>query len=125
MIQKNTPRARNLRHNQTEAEKRLWRYLRNRQISGAKFRRQVPKGPYVVDFLCAAARLIVELDGGQHADQLEADERRTVFLQSAGYRVVRFWNNEVLQNMEGVLTVIEEALQKAPHPTPLPKGERE
>lgn len=87
----------------TDAERKLWRRLCNRQMGGAKFRRQVPVGPYVVDFLCIEARLVIEIDGGQHA---EDGEKRTRYLQQYGYRVIRFWNNEVLGNLDGVLTRI-------------------
>ena len=90
----------------TEAENRLWYFLRDRRFQGAKFRRQVPVGPYVVDFLCVPARLVVEADGGQHAERVAHDEERTRFLAAQGYRVVRFWNNEVMENIEGVMEVI-------------------
>lgn len=88
----------------TDAERRLWYALRNRRFEGWKFRRQVSLGPYVVDFLCHSARLIVEVDGGQHS--AEVDARRTAFLASQGYRVIRFWNNEVLVNVDGVLQAL-------------------
>src|SRR5690606_452440 len=114
MRRQNIARARSLRINQTEAEKRLWMRLRNRAFFGFKFRRQVPVGHYIVDFLCADCWLIVELDGGQHADSA-SDIRRTAWLEREGYRVIRFWNNDVLRNTDGVLTQILEALQ-APHP---------
>jgi very-short-patch-repair endonuclease len=91
-----TPVARWLRRDRTEAEARLWRYLRNRQLEGAKFRFQSPVGPYVVDFLCTEAKLIVELDGGQHGEQIAQDALRTKALEAAGYTVLRFWNNDVL-----------------------------
>jgi very-short-patch-repair endonuclease len=90
-------------------ERRLWYRLRGSQL-GARFRRQQPIGPFVVDFVCLQARLIVELDGGQHLAEAEADARRTRFLEGQGYRVVRFWNHEVVENLEGVLTGIQEAL---------------
>ena len=96
-------RARGLRRNQTEAEKRLWWRLRNRQPGGHKFRRQVQVGKFIVDFLCEDSRLIVEVDGGQHAMQTEQDNARTKELENSGYLVMRFWNNEVLENTEGVL----------------------
>ena len=99
----NTAKARLLRKNQTLAEAALWQRLRNRELCGHKFRRQVPVGPYVVDFLCKAARVIVEVDGGQHATQVHYDRARETYLQSHGYHVVRFWNNEVLANIDGVL----------------------
>jgi very-short-patch-repair endonuclease len=100
--------------------------LRNRQLTGAKFVRQVPIGPYVVDFACCERRLVIEVDGGQHAEST-ADEERDAFLRPRRYRVLRFWNNEVLSNAEGVCQDIQIALAEiAPHPDPLPaSGERE
>ena len=111
--------ARDLRMNQSDAEARIWRHLRNRQLYGAKFRRQIAIDPYIVDFICTDHMLIVELDGGQHAEQVERDEKRTRFLEDRGFRVLRFWNNDVLANTEGVLEVIMMELQKSP----LPLGE--
>jgi very-short-patch-repair endonuclease len=99
-------RARELRRNQTEVEKRLWAKLRAWQLGGAKFRRQQPIGPYIADFVCFERKLIVELDGGQHAATVAADERRTAWLESQGFRVMRFWNNDVIENIEGVLETI-------------------
>lgn len=118
--------ARNLRRNQTTAEEKLWARLRNRQLEGHKFRRQVPLGRFIVDFSCYDARLVVELDGGQHGESEAEDAARTGWLESRGFRVLRFWNNEVMENMEGVLTIIAEALEdrEPPHPGPLPGGER-
>jgi very-short-patch-repair endonuclease len=110
-------RARTLRQNMTEAEKRLWRLLRAHQMHGARFRRQVPFGRYVADFVCHEARLIVEIDGGQHDPSLPAEAHRTAFLQSQGYCVLRFWNNEVLENLEGVYSTIAAALASAPSPS--------
>ena len=107
-------RAKRLRRNLTDAERKLWPLIRSRQLGGAKFRRQQPIGPFVADFVCQEARLIVEADGGQHAESGD-DQRRTKFLNCAGYRVLRFWNNDILGNSEGVLQVIAEAL-RAPHP---------
>ena len=103
--------GRALRANQTEAETRLWLGLRDRRLGGAKFRRQVPVGPYVADFACYTARLIVELDGGQHAENAEADALRTDWLEAQGFRVLRFWNNDVMANIDGVLERISAALQ--------------
>jgi very-short-patch-repair endonuclease len=94
----------------TEAEKKLWRILRGKRFSGFKFRRQAPIGAYVVDFFCPSAQLIIELDGGQHADRIAHDRRRTEFLERAGYRALRFWNNELNENEQGVLTIIGQAL---------------
>ena len=91
-------RARTLRREMTEAEKRLWQILRSRQTEGYRFRRQVPIGGFIADFVCHEARLIVEIDGGQHDPSSEAEASRTRFLEAEGYRVLRFWNNEVLDN---------------------------
>ena len=122
----NVERARSMRGTPTDAEQLLWHHLRNRRLQGWKFRCQHEIGRYIVDFVCPDTGLIVELDGGQHGDQLIYDERRTVELEAMGYRVLRFWNNDVLKNVEGVLEVILEALASpAPHPNPLPEGERE
>ncbi len=117
--------ARALRRRQTDTERVLWRQLRDRQIHEAKFRRQHPIGPYIVDFCCLEHRLVVELDGGHHAAQIQADERRTAFLMQHGYRVLRFWDHDVLGNREAVLQVIDQALSY-PHPQTLPpRRERE
>ena len=113
--------ARALRRNATAAEQTLWRALRE-HLPTHKFRRQVPMGCYIADFACHASRLIVELDGGQHAVQTEQDRQRTDFLNGEGYLVLRFWNNQVVENLEGVLASIHAAL--TPHPNPLPQGER-
>ncbi|MBI2831086.1 MAG: endonuclease domain-containing protein [Chloroflexi bacterium] len=105
--------ARELRRKQTEAEKVLWSKLRNFQIPGVKFRRQQPIGEYIVDFVCLDKKLIIEIDGGQHNETVfkENDDSRTLWLESVGYRVIRFWNNEVLLNTDGVLTRITEILK--------------
>ncbi len=110
--------ARGLRREQTDTERKLWAKLRNRQVDGCKFKRQVPKGAYVVDFYCADARLIIELDGGQHGDgaAVEYDAKRTQYLQESGFRVLRFWNADILTNMEGVLDTISRKLQEPPLP---------
>ncbi len=121
----NVERARGLRRTMTDAEQVLWRHLRDRQLSSFKFRRQHEIDHYIVDFVCTEALLIVELDGGQHADQVVYDERRTQQLQAMDYRVLRFWNNDVLLDIESVLAVILDILATpAPHPSPLPTGER-
>jgi very-short-patch-repair endonuclease len=98
-------RARTMRGAPTDAELRLWRLLRDRLLNGFKFRRQVPVGSYIVDFLCVGAKLLVEADGSQHAESLR-DKARDAYLESQGWKVLRFWNNEVLQNREGVLETI-------------------
>jgi very-short-patch-repair endonuclease len=112
--------ARRLRANTTDAEKLLWRQLRSIETDGTHFRRQVPIGPYVADFACMAAHLVIELDGSQHADDPKAkkDQRRTDWLESQGYRVIRFWNNELTSNMAGVLETIYAALYGSPHSEP-------
>ncbi|MGH8009937.1 MAG: endonuclease domain-containing protein [Candidatus Binatia bacterium] len=117
-------RARRLRRDQTDAERKLWRHLRSRQVGKAKFRRQHFIHPFIVDCCCPEHWLIVELDGGQHAVQAEADQRRTAFLAAQGYRVVRFWNPEVLTDIEAVMERIVTVLSD-PHPGPLPKRARE
>ena len=98
-------RARVLRRDRTEAERVLWGLLRSRRLGGAKFRRQHPVGRFIADFACVEAMLVVEADGGQHADS-EADARRTVWLEAQGWRVMRFWNNQILESPEGVLEAI-------------------
>ncbi len=103
-----SPHASRLRRERTEAEDRFWQAVRNRQLDGFKFRFQHSLYPYVADFACLEAKLIVELDGGQHSE--EKDARRTAFLEAKGFRVLRFWNNEVLQNLEGVLTMVSAVL---------------
>jgi very-short-patch-repair endonuclease len=118
-------RARKLRERQTDVESKLWLRLRGRQLGGIKFRRQHPLGPFIVDFCCVEKGLIVELDGSQHAKRNTADERRTKLLEHVGYRVLRFWDNDVLSNLDGVLERISEALEH-PHPRPpIGMGERE
>ena len=107
--------ARTLRQHSTDAERKLWSKLRDRQLLGFKFVRQLPVGPYIADFACREADLIVELDGGQHAESTK-DAQRTAMLAGHGYEVIRFWNNDVLTNLEGTLQVIAERLNKAPSP---------
>jgi very-short-patch-repair endonuclease len=104
-----TKRARTLRREETEAERKLWRRLSNRQLAGWKFVRQEPIGPYFADLACREARLVVELDGSQHAES-ERDQVRDAFLGARGYRVLRFWNHEVMQNLDSVLDTIFAAL---------------
>ena len=113
-----TDRARNLRRQSTDAERLLWRHLRDRELAGLKFRRQRPLGNFIVDFVCLEQRLIVEVDGGQHATQRQKDAHREAFLKRQGYRVLRFWNNEVLSNTEGVLEEIVRASQSDDPPSP-------
>jgi very-short-patch-repair endonuclease len=121
-------RARHLRKNMTDAERRLWQHLRLRQLEGHKFRRQVRIGPYIADFACLKAMLVIEVDGGQHADARAYDSRRDDFMRGQGHRILRFWNNEVLGNMDGVWQVIAAELNHAgscggtPHPDLPPQG---
>lgn len=109
-------RARSLRREMTFAEQRMWNALRSKQINHLRFRRQHPIGPYIADFACISAKLIIEIDGGQHQEQAAYDERRTAFLQQQGWRVLRFWSNDVLSNLEGVLAKVANALTATPHP---------
>ena len=106
-----TLRSRQLRANQTDAETKLWNHIRNRQINGCKFVRQEPIGRYICDFVCRKKLVVIEVDGGQHSESL-ADEARDRYLRAQGYRVMRFWNNDVLSNIDGVLAVIDEALRE-------------
>jgi very-short-patch-repair endonuclease len=103
--------ARQLRQAAMDAERRLWSALRDRRLSGYRFRRQYPIGRFIVDFACARHHLIVEADGGQHADS-ETDRVRTAWLEEQGWRVLRFWNNDVLANTNGVVETILKELQK-------------
>lgn len=113
VTRKVSPHARRLRRDMTDAEKRIWYALRDRRFAGWKFRRQETIGDrYVVDFICFKASLIVEIDGGQHSDEVDAE--RTAFLVAEGYRVIRFWNNDVMSNLEGVASRLYEALHH-PH----------
>ena len=126
--------ARQLRRDMPIAEKRLWRQLRSRQFEGYKFRRQYPVGKYIADFCCFERRLIVELDGGQHSDHKlkQGDGERTQYLSEHGFRVIRFWDNDVLSNEEGVLTNILNALKTqllpslrpSPQPSPVGRGRK-
>ncbi|RZM35097.1 MAG: endonuclease domain-containing protein [Sphingomonas sp.] len=124
-------RARELRRNATEAEDRLWYRLRSRRLGNFKFRRQVWIGPFIADFLCMDARLVVEVDGSQHIDDVAYDDDRTAFLATKGFRVIRVWNNDVMQRMDGVLAAILDGITHVPSPShashgplPLPVGER-
>jgi len=114
--------ARTLRRQATDAELLLWRHLRAHRLAGYKFRRQVVIEPYIVDFLCLEARLIVEADGGQHLQQEEYDMTRTLFLESLGYKVMRFWNHEILCDIDIVLEQIRRFLVETPSPQPSPGG---
>jgi very-short-patch-repair endonuclease len=118
-------RARELRKNSTDAERLLWSKLRNRQLLGFKFRRQVPLLHYIADFVCMDAKLIVEIDGGQHANKLQADQQRSEQLAGLGFAVIRFWNHEVLQHIDVVLEQIAlsvTSLMPSPQPSPTGRG---
>jgi len=103
--------ARRLRREQTEWEHSLWERLRRRQLDGFKFRRQHPIGPFFADFFCPEAKLIIEIDGSQHADELARDQNRTEFLRNAGYDVLRFWNHEISSEIDAVVQRIADALE--------------
>ena len=105
-----TNKARLLRKNQTDVEQLMWKHLRNRQMFNYKFRRQFPIEPYIADFVCLELKLIIELDGGQHADRINYDDQRSLFLEQRGFKVVRFWNNDVIENTGGVLETIRLAI---------------
>jgi very-short-patch-repair endonuclease len=111
-------RARNLRTNATAAERRLWRELSARKVSGIRFNRQVPIGPFICDFVARGPKLIIEVDGGQHGWQADEDQARTRYLESQGYRVIRFWNPDILERIEGVVAEIERAIAALPSPNP-------
>ena len=117
--------ARRLRRDSTSAELRLWNRLRSRSVDGNKFVRQHPIGRYVVDFICREKRLVIEVDGGQHAESAR-DRVRDKYLLDHNYRVMRFWNNEIMSNMDGVLETIANALSAdaPPHPVPADGGNR-
>ncbi len=110
--------AQKLRKSSTDTELRLWLQLKNRNLGGFKFRRQHPIPPYIVDFVCLEQKLIVELDGGQHAEQTVRDAERTACLESKGFRIIRFWNDDALKQTDAVLEEILRQLH-APHPGPL------
>jgi very-short-patch-repair endonuclease len=114
--------AKVLRKNFTDTERLLWKYLRAKQTEGCKFRRQEPIGSYIVDFVCQEKRIIIEVDGSQHSVERERDRERDNWLEGQGYKVLRFWNNEVLTNTEGILEVIRNNLNHPPLPPPLKGG---
>jgi len=110
--------SRELRREGTPAERVLWRQLNNKKFNGVKFRRQEPIGNYIVDFVSFEKKLIIEIDGGQHNEDslVDKDSQRTQWLNSQGFRVIRFWNNDVLENLQGVLLQIQTFLEEAPSP---------
>ena len=110
-----TASARTLRTSMTDAERKLWHALRSSQL-GVKFRHQHPIDRYIADFVCLEPKLVIEIDGGQHADDAIRDAHRTTILEAHGFKVIRFWNNEVLQNLDGVVRVIAQELTPHPHP---------
>jgi very-short-patch-repair endonuclease len=126
----NTTTAKRLRRQQTDAERILWFRLRGRRLAGWKFKRQVPIDRFIVDFVCADAKLVVELDGSQHAVRTRQDEERTRTLEAMGYLLLRFWNNDVMSNLDGVLeeilnTVNQKALEPLTPPlSPAGRGSR-
>ena len=125
-MQQTIQRARHLRANMTDAERLLWSHLKSRKLNGHKFRRQHIIGSYIVDFVCLKAELIVECDGSQHQDlQKLYDKNRDLYLKQCGYKILRFWNNDVLTNIEGVWQIISENLLPlgCPHPNLPPRGE--
>jgi len=105
-----TNKARLLRKNQTDVEQLLWKHLRNRNLSNRKFRRQFPMDPYIADFACLELKLIIELDGGQHANRISYDDQRSLFLEQRGFKIIRFWNNDVIENTVSVLETIRLAV---------------
>ena len=116
--------AKDLRKNSTDAERLLWKYLRSKTIEGFKFRRQQPIENYIVDFVCLEKRIVIEVDGGQHAVEKEKDTERDRWLESQGFKVLRFWNNDVIENIDGVTEVIAENLKSTPFLSPSPQGGR-
>ena len=115
-------RAKRLRSNQTEAEQRLWYHLRAHRFIGLKFKRQKPLGRYIVDFICHERRLIIEVDGGQHAEQTDYEHERDTWLRERGYRVLRFWNHDIMRQLDGVLEQIRLAVVLPSPPAPLPRA---
>lgn len=110
-----TKRARTLRAESTDVERKLWALLRGRRLEGVKFRRQFPIDRYFADFACVEAKLVVELDGGQHTDKADYDEQRSKTLEACGWRVIRFWNSDVIENADGVAdTILAELGRRAP-----------
>lgn len=116
-----TARARDLRNNATDAERVLWQAISARKVSGIRFNRQVPVGPFICDFVARSIGLVIEVDGGQHDDAVDAE--RTRYIQAQGFRVIRFWNNDVLSNLDGVIEDIMRVVADMPSPNPSRKRE--
>ncbi len=114
--------AKELRNNSTDAERLLWRYLKNSQLEGVKFRRQQPIEAYIVDFVSFDKRIVIELDGGQHAENEAYDKQRDNRLHANGFVVLRFWNNDVMGNIEGVIEAIRQQISPTPQPPPARGG---
>ncbi|AEG48233.1 protein of unknown function DUF559 [Sphingobium chlorophenolicum L-1] len=117
-----TARARELRHNATDAERALWQAISARKVAGVRFNRQVPVGPFICDFVARSIGLVIEVDGGQHGESVDA--ARTRFLEAKGYRVIRFWNNDVLGNLDGVVAEIERVIAGMVSDMPSPDPSR-
>ena len=113
-----TIKSRELRANMTDAERRLWACLSDRKVGGIRFNTQFPIGPFICDFVSRGAKLVIEVDGGQHADSERSDAARTRYIEQQGYRVIRFWNNDVLSNIDGVVAEISRVLSNMPSPNP-------
>jgi very-short-patch-repair endonuclease len=120
-----TDRARELRSSATPAERKLWTYISRSQVGGVKFSRQIPVGPFICDFVSRSHRLVIELDGGQHDENEGRDRERTAYIEEMGFRVLRFWNTEVLESVESVVSRIEAELLKTPPPAPPASGRGE
>ncbi len=125
MADKLTDLAKELRKRSTDTERLLWKHLRTKQFEGLKFKRQQPVGKYIVDFICFEKKIIIELDGGQHTQPSETqkDKERDIWFEAQGYKVLRFWDNEVFMNTRGVLEFIKAYLQEHPPLDPLPSRE--
>ena len=115
-VERNRTFARTMRRIPTEPEKLFWSRVRDRRLGGYKFKRQMAIGSYIADFVCVERKLIIELDGGQHADRKEYDEKRDAFLRSKGFRIIRVWNIDLLQNIDGVMEMLSVELDSAPSP---------
>jgi very-short-patch-repair endonuclease len=108
--------AKILRKRPTDAEKLLWKHLRGKQLENYKFRRQQPIDNYIVDFVCFEKRIVIEVDGGHHSIEIKKDNERNCYLRKQGFKILRFWNNEVMRNINGVMEVIQETLISSPSP---------